>query len=139
MAINNLAIFPKTAVVNGAGTFITAVTGANTATDGTGTVNTIYTAGIQSYVDGVEFAHAGSNVATVARVFMNNGSTNATAANNILIGEVTIGANTLSQTASSIRYSILLKRNIPTGYKLNFTIGTAVAAGILGIAYGMDY
>lgn len=140
MAMNTTPIFPLTPVVNNGGSFVTAVTAANTATDGTGTVSTIYTAGANgSYLDSVNFMHAGTNIATVVRVFLNNGSANTTAANNVLIGEVTIGANTLTQTAASLPYTINLKRNIPAGYVVNFTLGTAVAAGILGVAYGMNY
>lgn len=122
------------------GTAFNTITTANTAIDGTGTVATSYTAGANGgFVDSIEFRHAGTNVATVARIFINNGSTNSTASNNQLIGEVTIGANTLTQSAASIPYGIPIKKNIPNGYKINITIGTSVAAGILPIVYAMDY
>lgn len=139
MTMNATPVFPMTPNV-GAATFIVAVTGANTAMDGTGTVSTLYTAGANGgFVDSIEVRHAGTNVATVARLFMNNGSTNATAANNILIGEITVAANTVSQTAASIPYSIPIKKNLPAGFKINMVLGTAVSAGLLAVPYGMDY
>ena len=76
---------------------------ANTAMDGTGTVGTIITAGANgTRVPRVRVVHRGTNVATVLRIFENNGLTNATPANNNLIAEETIPANTVSQTAKSV-------------------------------------
>lgn len=107
------------------------ITAANTATDGTGTVETIFTAHATegSRVNRVRVCHKGSNVATVMRFFKNNGSTNATAANNVLLAEETIAANTLNQAAKSVFYDIALNCVLKPGYKINYTIGTAVAAG----------
>lgn len=137
MPANTSPIFPLTPNI---GSPFNTILTANTAVDGTGTVATCYTAGTNGgFIDSVEFRHLGTNVATVARIFVNNGSTNATATNNQLIGEVTVGANTLSQTAASIPYTIQLKKNVPSGYKINITIGTTVATGILPIVYAMDY
>src|SRR6266545_5341807 len=102
------------------------LTAANTAMDGTGTVGTIITAGANgSRVPRVRVVHRGSNVATVLRIFENNGSTNATPANNNLVAEETIAANTLSQVAKSVFYDIYLNIVLKPGYKLNYTIGTA--------------
>ena len=107
-----------------------ALTAANTALDGTGTVETIHTAGANgSRVNRVRVVHRGSNVATVMRFFVNNTLTNATPANNTLVGEVTVPANTLSQVAASAFLDVFLNVVLKPGYKLNYTIGTAVAAG----------
>jgi hypothetical protein len=103
---------------------------ANTATDGTGTVNLIMTAGANgSRVNRLVVQHLGTNVATVMRIFLNNGSTNATVTNNSLVAEATIAANTLSQVAASVPTTIPLNQVMPAGYKLYYTIGTSVAAG----------
>jgi hypothetical protein len=103
---------------------------ANTAMDGTGTVNLIMTAGTNgSRVNRLVVQHLGTNVATVMRIFLNNGSTNATATNNSLVAEATIAANTLSQVAASVPVTIPLNQVMPAGYKLYYTIGTTVASG----------
>jgi hypothetical protein len=123
------------------------LTAANTATDGTGTTLLIATAPATasggSIVERIRCMHLGTNVATVVRVFLNNGSTPATAGNNSLIAEKTIAANTLSQVAESIAYDIqlnqVLKANASTPERLYVTIGTAVAAGIKFTAIGGDF
>lgn len=108
----------------------TPLVAANTALDGTGTVGTIITAGANgARVPRVRVVHRGTNVATVLRIFENNGSSNATPGNNNLVAEETIAANTLSQVAKSVFVDIWLNIVLKPGYKLNYTIGTAVAAG----------
>ena len=103
---------------------------ANTAKDGTGTVETIHTAGADgARVNKVRVLHKGTNVATVMRFFLNNGATNATAPNNALLAEATIPANTVSEVAASVPVEIALNVVLQAGYKINYTIGTAVAAG----------
>jgi hypothetical protein len=118
----------------------TAITTANTAKDGTGTVLTVYTAGANgSYVQRVRFRPSGTAVQTVARLFINNGSTNATAANNILFDEITLSAITLSETAAQPSFEIPMNFALPAGYVLNVTIGTTVAAGWYVSTIGGDY
>ena len=104
---------------------------ANTAKDGTGTVLTVFTADATNggYTPKVRFQAAGTNVQTVARLFANNGSTNATPANNILYAEITLPATTLSETSQQLPVEIPLNIALPPGYKWNVVIGTAVAAG----------
>lgn len=109
----------------------TAITTANTAKDGTGTVLTAFTADATNggFVQRIRFKAAGTNVATVARIFINNGSTNATAANNVLWDEITLAASTLSEVAALAVYELPLNFALPPGYNLNVTIGTTIAAG----------
>jgi len=117
-----------------------AITTANTAKDGTGTVLTIFTAGADgSYVQRVRFRPSGTAVQTVARLFINNGSPNTTASNNILFDEITLSAITLSETAAQPSFEIPLNFALPAGFKLNVTIGTSVAAGYYVSAIGGDY
>lgn len=116
------------------------VTAANTAKDGTGTVVTVATGGTSgSLINKIEVRSLGTNVATVMRFFVNNGSTNATATNNSLAYESTIAATTLSEVAALADNVIDVTRGtttepaipfLPPGYKINITIGTAVAAGL---------
>lgn len=115
---------------------------ANTAKDGTGTVVTIFTAGANgARVDRLRYKAKGTNVATVLRVFANNGSTNGTAGNNSLIREETIAATTLSEVAALANGEIAFTDGLvlPAGYKLNTTIGTSISAGLHVSAYGGDY
>jgi len=119
----------------------TAITSANTAKDGTGTVLTAFTADATNggFVQKIRFRAAGTNVATVARVFINNGSTNATAGNNILFDEITLSATTLSEVASLPVYELPLNFALPPGYKINVTIGTSVSAGYYVSVVGGKY
>lgn len=119
----------------------TAITTANTAKDGTGTVLNVFTADATNggFVQRIRFRAAGTNVATVARVFINNGSTNATAANNILWDEITLAASTLSEVAALAVYELPLNFALPPGYKLNVTVGTTVAAGYYVSVIGGKY
>ena len=119
----------------------TAITTANTAKDGTGTVLTAFTADATNggFVQRIRFRAAGTNIATVARVFINNGSTNATAANNILFDEITLAASTLSEVAALAVYELPLNFALPPGYILNITLGTTVAAGYYVSVIGGKY
>lgn len=138
MAQNTQPIFTKTPKINwGATTIATA----NTAKDGTGTVLTVFTADATngSYLSSISFRAAGTNIATVARIFINNGSTNATAANNILYNEITLSATTLSEVTATTNYVLPMNIALPAGYKINITIGTTVAAGYYVTAVGGDY
>src|SRR5258708_7318235 len=113
---------------------------ANTAKDGTGTVNTIFTAGANgSFVRSLRFRAAGNCTATVARVFVNNGSTHATAANNVLIDEITLATTTLSEISSLSLYELPLNIALPANYVILVTIGTTVSAGYFVSAIAGDY
>jgi hypothetical protein len=118
-----------------------AITAANTTTDLTsGTIYAIFTGGTNgSYVQRIRFRHLGTNVATVARVWINNGSTTGTAANNTLWDEITLAANTLSQTAAAINYELPFGFALPAGYVIYVTLGTGVAAGFRATIIGGDY
>ncbi len=124
-----------------------ALTAANTALDGTGTTLLIATAPLVaspagSFIERIRCMHKGTNVATVARVFWNNGSTPTVAGNNSLIAEKTIPLNTLSQVAESVPQDItinqVLKGHASTPERIYVSIGTAVAAGIQFTAMGGD-
>lgn len=118
----------------------TVITTANTAMDGTGTVLTCFTAGADgSFINRLAVRPLGTNVASALRVFINNGSTNATAANNALLVDITLPATTASNNTGLNPVDVPLNIALPAGYKLNCTIGTSIAAGINVIALGGDY
>lgn len=112
------------------------LTAANTALDGTGATGRalIFTAGTNgSLLPGITIRHMGTNVATVLRVFKNNGSDPEVAANNALVKEVAIASNTVDQTAASTEYFAaldLVMKGGGTPERIYVTLGTAVAAGI---------
>ena len=113
---------------------------ANTAMDGTGTVLTVFTAGASgSFVQYVNFRATGTNTATAARIFINNGATNATIANNILVKEITLNGTTASNVAALQDYVVPMNFAIQAGYKINVTLGTTVAAGYFVSTIGGDY
>jgi len=88
------------------------LTAANTAKDGTGTVATVFTADATngSRVEKIVAKALGTNVASVLRVFLNNGLTNATPANNTMLADVSLPATTLSEVAGIAPVEILLAR-----------------------------
>lgn len=137
MSANTTPIFLKQPNIQYASTGTTA----NTLFDGTGTVTTVFTADATngSKVETVTLQNIGSNVATVVRFFLNNGSANSVAANNALLAEVTWATNVASQVASSQPVVINLNQVMKPSYKLNCTIGTAVASGIMVTVSGGDY
>jgi hypothetical protein len=117
---------------------------ANTAKDGTGTVATVFTGNAAgnaagNFVQKLIARPLGTNVATVLRVFVNNGLTNVTAANNTLIAEITLPTTTLSEVAALPDFILALNFAIPPGYKINCTLGTAVAAGYALTVIGGEY
>lgn len=114
---------------------------ANTTKDLTsGTIYLCETAATDgSYVERIRFRALGTNVATVARIWINNGKTTGTATNNRLWDEVTLSATTVSEVASQVNYEAPLGFVLPSGYRLYVTIGTAVAAGYHATVIGGDY
>jgi hypothetical protein len=129
------------------------LTAANTALDGTGTVGTVFTSDATNggRIERLRCMALGTNVASVARFFINNGSTNTTASNNVLIGEIALPATTAINTAPVTNVSQIyeLPNNtidqtafplvLPPGYKINVVIATAVSAGWAFHAPGGKY
>jgi hypothetical protein len=81
---------------------------------------------------GVHFEAIGTNTQSVARIYINNGSTNATATNNALIGQLTLPATTTTNVAavgSSDYYFPNGAGDLNPGFKVYAGLGTTVAAG----------
>lgn len=138
MAANTAPIFPRTPQVERA----QPVLAANTTTDLTsGTIYQVFEADATegSRVDYLQIMALGTNVATVLRVWINNGATTATAANNVMYKNITLPATTVSQTAQLTEQQVNLDLSLPPGYKLYVTLGTAVAAGYGVTAVGGKY
>ena len=110
--------------------------------DGTATqVALVFTADATNggYIQRLRFKAGGTNVATVARIWINNGSTQTTAANNSFYGEVTLSATTLIATAATIEVDYPMGFAINAGFRIYFGLATGVAAGWVCTAIGGKY
>lgn len=92
-----------------------------------------------SYVQRLRFKAGGTNVATVARIYINNGSANTTAANNTLYGEISLPATTAIATAATVEIDYTLAFALPPGFRIFVGLGTAVAAGWVVCPIAGDY
>lgn len=137
MPANTSPIFP---VVGNIG-FAPAITAANTSKDGTGTVNFVATAQAQNgtRVERLRVRPKGTNVASVLRVFLNNGGDNNTAANNVLFDELSLPATTNSEVAAIAGLEVPMNITLPPGWRVFVTLGTAVAGGYAVTGVGGDY
>jgi hypothetical protein len=117
------------------------VLAANTATDGTGTVAALITMGGNGgRLDRIRLVPLGTNIATKAYIFGNNGATQATASNNYLILDIPL----LSSTASNVNQigaplDFVLGLVLPAGHIINATLATAVAVGWKIMAFGVSF
>lgn len=139
MAANIQPIYSKTADIQWS---TVAVTAANTTTDLTsGTIYHVFSADTTNggYVQRIRFRPLGSNAATVARVWINNGGDTTTASNNTLWDEMAIALTTVSQTAAQATYELPLNFPLPPSYKLYVTLGTVVLAGFDVTVIGGKY
>src|SRR5574337_489734 len=129
MAANTTPIYSRVGDIGG---FITALT-ANTTTDLTaGTIYLAYTADAinGSRVEKMIFMPLGTNVATAVRIWINNGGSNAVAANNSQIKDFSSPATTVSQIFGIGAMEIPLNLVLPPSYRRFVTIGTTIAAGL---------
>jgi len=140
MPANVQPIFTKTPDIQFPNNATISVVGAsaNTALTGAGTLGTdifaAFTADATNggYVSKMRFkasVSASATTLTVARVFINNGSTNATTTNNVFWDDITLPAVTPSITAQSPVFELQLGFALPAGYRLLVTFGTATANG----------
>lgn len=141
MPVNNKPIFTGTPDIQWT---TSAMTAANTTKDLTaGTSYLAFTSNAVNggYVQKIRFRTLGTNsAATVARVWINNGSTTGTAANNTLYDEITLPATTNSEIAAAANYELSLNFAMPAGYKIYVTLGTApTSAGWSATVIGGSY
>ena len=81
---------------------------------------------------GLRFKSIGTNVVTVARIFINNGSTPATATNNSFFAEQALPATTAIATTSTVDIDYYFPAgyvDLEPGFKIIVGLGTTVAAG----------
>lgn len=129
MPANTTPIFSKIGDIQWVNTVVTA----NTTTDlTTGTSYLVFTADATNggYIQKLRIRALGTNVATVMRVWINNGTDPTTGAvNSTLYDEIGLSASTVSQTSALAVYELPLNFALPNGYKIYVTLGTTVVAG----------
>ena len=90
----------------------------------------VFTAGANGgFIQRLRFKAIGTNTASVARVYINNGSTNTTAANNSFYGEIALPATTAIATTSTIDLDYPMNFAINASFRIYVGLGTTVAAG----------
>jgi len=137
MAGNQLPIYSKVGDIQfGTAVFATG----STTKDGT-TSTVVFTADATNggWVERIRFRAAGTNIATVARIWINNGAAIGTATNNILWDEITLPATTLSEVAAQPNYELPLNVALPPGYRIAVVLATTVAAGYYVTVTGGKY
>lgn len=145
MAVNVQPIFARRGVqgVNGGTTMQAAITAAANDFTGAGANNVlIFTAGADgSIIRAIRLHPIGTNVASLMRFFVNNGSTNGTASNNAFIGEVSLPATTASSTAALTIVEVPFLDNLALqpSFRLYMGLATAVAAGWIAHVLAGDY
>ena len=93
-------------------------------------VSLVFTAGANgSFVQRLRFKAGGTNVATVARIYINNGSSPGTATNNLFYGEISLPATTASATVATVDLDYPMNFAIPATFRIYVGLSTAVAAG----------
>ena len=138
MAANTIPIFTRTYNISKAN-----IASANTALDGTG-ATLIWTAGADGgFINSITVKSTtttATSAAATLRIWVNNGSTPSSAANNFLIREYTLGAVTASSTAATLNYEFPINMGLPSGDKIYVAIATmagSTAWDVTGI--GADY
>ena len=135
--LNTQPIFTASADTQWAYSAVTA----NTTKDlSSGTSYLVFTAGPSGgYVQRMRFRPLGNNVATVARIFINNGGSTSTPTNNTLWDEISLATTTVSEVSALSTYEVPLNFALPADYRLYVTLGTAVSAGYAITCIGGKY
>lgn len=120
------------------------LTTGNTAKDGTGTVVTLFTAGVDGAIlNNIYIQPSETNtVASVLRFFLNNGDPSSTASNNILLcEELTPIVSAASETVARELYTVsgIVDRLIPAGYKVLVSISVSPTNPLAVYATGENY
>jgi hypothetical protein len=114
----------------------------NATTDLTsGTSYLVFTADATNggYVQKLRFRPLGTNIATVARVWITNATGPGVAANAVLFDEISLAISTASSTSATPIYELPINTALPAGYRIYITLGTAVASGYTCTAIGGKY
>lgn len=144
MAGNAAPIFTRLGDVSTNGTTGMAQANAASAADYTGVSANYVLAFTADATNGgflarLRFKAIGTNVAAVARIFLNNGSTAGTAANNAFYGEVSLPATTAATATATVDVDYEINIALPANFRVYWGLGAAVASGWVCTAIGGKY
>jgi hypothetical protein len=129
MAGNTTPIFSRVGAVG----LNTAIVTTSSDYTGAGTGNfVVFTSDATNggFVQRIRFKSIQNNsTASVARVYLNNGSTNTVAANNSFFGEISLPAVTQNTTAATVDIDYPLNVAMPPGYRIVIGISTVPVLG----------
>jgi len=91
------------------------------------------------FIQRLRFQAKGTNTASVARIYINNGSTAATATNNTFYGQQSLPGTTASNTGATTEIDYPMNFAINPGFRIYVGLGTTVAAGWVCTAIGGKY
>ena len=115
-------------------------TGSNSYDGTSAQVTLLFTASANgSYIRKLRFKAIGTNIASLARIWINNGSTNGSATNNEFYGEVSLPATTAMDTTATLEIDYPMELALNPSFRLYWVIATTVAAGWICVAEGGQY
>ena len=134
MAANIDPIYSREGDVTNNGTtgMNAAITAAANDYTGTGANNTlIFTSNSTngSFVQRIRLKPTGTNGASVMRFFINNGSDNTVAANNVFYGEISLPATTGSAVAALVELDYPMNFALPPGFRIYMGLGSLASGG----------
>jgi len=144
MAGNSDPIFSKSGDVSSNGTTGMATTLTTATGDYTGISanhQLVFTADATNggFIQRLRFQAIGTNTASVARIYLNNGSTVGTATNNTFFGQQSLPGTTAINTAATTEIDYPMNFAINPGFRIYVGLGTTVAAGWVVTAIGGKY
>lgn len=111
--------------------------------DGTDTTNTklVFTADATNggFIQRLRFKAIGTNTASVARIWLNNGATPGTATNNSFYGEISLPGTTAIATAATVEIDYPMNFALPAAFRVYVGLATTVAAGWVCTPIGGEY
>lgn len=91
------------------------------------------------FIQRLRFKATGTNIASVVRIYLNNGSTNTTAANNQFYGELSLPATTAINTAATVDLDYPMFLALPAAFRIFTGLATTVTASWVPTAIGGKY
>lgn len=91
------------------------------------------------FIQRLRFKAIGTNTASVARIYINNGTTVGTATNNSFYGELSLPGTTAINTAATVDLDYPMNFAINAGFTIYVGVATTVAAGWVVTAVGGKY
>lgn len=132
--------YPSVSNNNGTGMNQAVTAAANDYTGVSANNSLIFTAGSDgAYIQRVRLKACGTNVPSVMRFYVNNGSTNTAAANNTFFSEVALLATTATITGATMDVDVPCNFGIDPSFRLFMGLGTAVAAGWVALVIAGKY